>query len=195
MRTLVPEIDESRPWTKDRALAGAIRMVMVRNHMQQVGLYPSEERIEEFLNHQFSDPTETMDDDWIRQTGATRAHLAEWIGLYCSINVLFTDLLAEHEHPSDDQTLRDFYEARASLYGNNVDTDMIFVRCTQETPGEFARCNLRAEQLAKELQSGRSAADLESSGELDAEPAAQAFSHKDASLISFRLSASKAIVA
>jgi hypothetical protein len=195
MRTVVPEIDESKPWTKDRALAVAIRMVIARNHMRQIERYPTEESIEEFLNHQFDDPTDKTDDDWISQTGATRAHLAEWLGLYCSMNVLFGDLLTEHTYPSDDQELRDFYEARNALYGNSVDTDMVFVRCYQETPGEFARCNLRAEQLAKELGDGRSADDLEASGELNAEPAAQAFSNKDASPISFRFSAAKAIVA
>ena len=195
MRTLAPEVDESKPWTKDRALAVAIRMVIARDHMRGIGLYPTEESIEEFLNAQFDDPTEKTDDDWIRQTGVTRTHLAEWLGLYCSINVLFDDLLAEHEHPSNDQVLRDFYKAHTSLYGTKVDTDMVFVPFTKDTPGDFARCNLRAEELAKELGQGRSTADLEASGELNAEPVAQAFSHKDASPISFRLSAAKAIAA
>lgn len=193
MRTLAPGNDDTRVWAKDRALAGAIRMMIVRDYMQQAGRYPSEESIEEYLNQQFAHLADKPDDDWIHATGATRAHLAEWIGLYGCIHGLFVDLLTELEELPDDSVLRNFYKARSALYGNNVDTDMVYIRCAQETPGELARCYLRAEQLTKELESGRSAADLDASGQLNAEPIAQAFSNKDASLISFQLSASKAI--
>lgn len=170
-------------------------MMIVRDYMQQAGRCPSEESIEEYLNQQFDHLKDKPDDDWIHEAGATRAHLADWIGLYGSIHGFFVDLLTELEELPDERVLRDFYEARTALYGNNVDTDMVYIPCAQETPGELTRCYLRAEQLAKELGSGRSAPDLESSGDLNAEPVAQAFSHKDASLISFQLSASKAIVA
>jgi hypothetical protein len=186
-------LDASRPWTRDPALAGAIRMIMVRNSMQQAGRYPSEKTIEEFLTQRFPHLAGKPDDDWIRLTGLNRANFGAWAALVGSTQQLLVDLQTNHVDPPDDVALRNYYEARATIYGRSVDTDMILIRSHEGTPVEVGRCFQRAEQLAELLGTGKPATDLEASGELGKEPAAEAFSRLNASLDSYQYSVMKAI--
>lgn len=193
LRLSVPEFIEARPWTKDRALAGAIRMILLRNLLQRSGNYPADEAIEKYLNERFADLAGKPDEDWILQTGLSRARLGEWAALAGGTQQMLLRLRNDHGETPDDLVLRDYYEARAEIYGVNVDTDMIYLPSTEASPGEVARFYQRAEELGKLLGSGRTVAELESSGELQVEPAGQVFSRKDASLASFQYPAMKAI--
>jgi hypothetical protein len=189
----VSGLDASRPWTRDPALAGAIRMIMIRNSMQQAGRYPTEEAIEEFLTQGFPHLAGKPDEDWIRQTGLKRADFGQWAALAGCTQQLLVDLRSDQPEAPDDATLRNYYEARATIYGRSVDTHMILIRSHEGTPAEVSRCFRRAEQLANLLGAGKTVADLEASGELEKEPAAEAFSREDVSLDSYQFPVMKAI--
>jgi hypothetical protein len=189
----VSGLDASRPWTRDPALAGAIRMIMVRNSMQQAGRYPAEETIEEFLTQGFPHLAGKPDEDWIRHTGLKRAGFGQWAALAGCTQQLLVDLRSTQAEAPDDATLRSYYEAHATIYGRSVDTDMILIRSHEGTPAEVSRCFRRAEQLANLLGAGKTVADLETSGELEKEPAAEAFSREDATLDSYQFPVMKAI--
>lgn len=183
----LPEVDDAVPWTRDPALAAAVRLVTVLEHIRQTGGYPPDDVIQPTLNQYFPELVDKDDAEWIRVTGLGRQQVGDWIVALALGETVLKQFGAKVGDPPNEQVLRDHFDRHRALFQSRFSTELIFIKPAGSTPPELTRCHRLASAVAGLADQGVS---LETLGELiedDTAGGCRVFSQTDATADLFQV--------